>query len=108
MTQPPFADGPPVPLLTEGTIDAATLRQLGADLEACAQVLSVRAKAGPVALAAPDELPLDRALEDLLTGTTRAVQVRYWYDGHEWTDTVVALGKGFRVVRCRHESSADH
>jgi hypothetical protein len=103
MTQPTFPDGPPVPLMTDGVIDAATLRQLGADLHTAAEVLSVREKGGADAYAGADDRSLTLALDRLLAGTARAVQIRYLYEGHEWTDTIFSNSHGFRVVRCRHE-----
>ena len=103
MTQPQFADGPPVPLMTEGTIDAATLSQLVADLLTSAEVLGVREKAGPGAYAAPEDHPLGAAVGRLGAGETRAVQVRYRFNGCEWTDTILPTANGFRVVRCRHD-----
>jgi hypothetical protein len=101
MNQPTFSDGPPVPLMIEGLIDQPTLRGLFADIEATGCVLGVREKRGPAEYA--DEMTTASSLERLLNGSTRAVQIRYRYDGHEWTDTVLALAAGFRVVRCRHE-----
>ena len=103
MTQPQFADGPPIPMMTEGVIDAATLRLLGADLTGATVVLGVREKGPPGTYTVAGELPLMVAIDRLLSGTARAVQVRYRYDGREWTDTVIATHNGFRVVRCRHE-----
>jgi hypothetical protein len=102
MTQPTFVDGPPVPLMVEGLIDPPTLTRLFADLASAATVLGVREKGGPAEYATNDEMPPATALERLLAGAARAVQVRYRYDGHEWTDTVLATPAGFRVVRCRH------
>lgn len=102
MTQPTFADGPPVPLLVEGLIDRPTLTRLFADLESAAVVTGVREKGGPAELAGAGELPPAAARERLLAGTARAVQVRYTFDGHDWTDTVLAVPGGFRVIRCRH------
>ena len=46
----------------------------------------------------------DDARDRLLNGSARAVQVRYCYDGFEWTDTILAANGGFRVVRCRHDA----
>jgi hypothetical protein len=101
MTQPTFADGPPVPLMVEGLIDPATLRQLFADLVAVATLLAVREKGDSRSYAGEAELSPPVALERLLSGATRAVQLRYRFDGHEWTDTVLATPPGFRVLRCR-------
>lgn len=103
MTQPTFADGPPVPLMVEGLIDPPTLSQLFADIQSAGKVLGVREKGGQAEYASGEDMPPAAALERLLAGTARAVQVRYHFDGHEWTDTVMAIGPRFRVVRCRHE-----
>lgn len=106
MTQPTFADGPPVPLMVEGVIDAATLRQLFADIQAAGTVLGVREKGGPTEYAGGEAMPPAVALERLLAGAARAIQLRYLFDGHEWSDTILALPAGFRVVRCRHDAVA--
>ena len=102
MSQPTFADGPTVPLMMDGVIDAATLRQLFTDIQSAGTAIGVREKGGPAEYAAGGELSPAKALERLLAGTARAVQIRYQFDGHEWTDTVLATATGFRVVRCRH------
>ena len=104
MSEPTFPDGPPVPLMVEGLIDAPTLRQLFSDLASSAVVLDVREKGNPRGYASPTELTPELARDRLLSGFTRAVQVRYRYDGHEWTDTVLGMPTGYRVVRCRHEA----
>jgi hypothetical protein len=104
MTQPTFADGPPVPLMVEGLVDAATLRQLFADFAASAVVISIKEKGDPRAFADTAELTLDVALDRLLDPATRAVQIRYRHDGFEWTDTILGTPAGFRVIRCRHET----
>lgn len=104
MTQPTFAEGPPVPLMVDGTIDATTLRQLFADLATSATVLDVRQKSTPTSFASACELTPDAALASLLSGAARTVQVRYRYAGYDWTDTLLSTPSGFRVVRCRHES----
>jgi hypothetical protein len=102
MTQPTFEEGPPVPLMVEGVIDRETLTRLFADIQSAGTILGVREKGGPAEYACGDTMPPAVALERLLAGTARAVQVRYQFDGHEWTDTVLATASGFRVVRCRH------
>jgi hypothetical protein len=103
MNQPTFPDGPPVPLMVEGVIDAATLRQMFADLAVGTEVLGVREKGDPVHYSHDAQPSLDGVPDRLLSGASRAVQVRYRYDGFEWTDTVVRTPTGFRVVRCRHD-----
>jgi hypothetical protein len=104
MSQPQFDEGPPVPLLVEGVIDAATLQRLFADLSAASTILGVRDKSGATDYASADESSLEFARERLLSGRTRAVQVRYRFADVEWSDTILALADGFRVVRCRHDS----
>ena len=104
MTQPTFADGPPVPLMVEGLIDTATLTRLFADIQTAGTVLGVREKGGPAAYAGGDGMPPAVALERLLSGAARAIQLRYQFDGHEWTDTVLATASSYRVVRCRHDA----
>ncbi|MBA4192060.1 MAG: hypothetical protein C0467_29125 [Planctomycetaceae bacterium] len=104
MNEPTFADGPPMPLMVEGLIDATMLRQLFSDLASAATVTDVREKGGPRGYALPTELTPDLARDRLLSGLTRAVQVRYRFDSHEWTDTIVRMPTGYRVVRCRHDS----
>lgn len=103
MTRPTFSDGPAVPLMLEGLIDQPALARLFADLHSAATVLGVREKGGAGRYAGGDELSPGVALERLTAGTARAVQVRYRYDGHEWTDTVLATAAGYRIVRCRHD-----
>lgn len=103
MTQPTFDDGPPVPLMVEGVIDRATLAQLATDLTAHATVVGVRAKGGVQAYADATELSLDTAVAQLAAGSVRAIQVRYRYDGFEWSDTILATPTGFRVVRARQD-----
>lgn len=103
MTQPTFSEGPPVPPLVEGQIDSATLSRLFADIQTAGTVIGVREKSGPAEYANGEMMPSNVALQRLLSGDARAVQVRYQFDGHEWTDTILASASGFRVVRCRHE-----
>jgi hypothetical protein len=102
MTQPTFTDGPPVPLLVEGHIDAATLQQLFADLASSATVTGVREKGGPTEYSPGADPTPNAALARLLSGAARTVQVRYRFAGDEWTDTIFRAPGGFRVVRCRH------
>ncbi|QDU19809.1 hypothetical protein [Urbifossiella limnaea] len=103
MTQPTFPDGPPVPLLVEGVIDADTLRRLFLDLSVAARIISLREKGGPADYASANEPTLVEALQRLLSGASRATQVQYLFAEVEWTDTVLATAAGYRVVRCRHE-----
>jgi hypothetical protein len=105
MSQPTFSEGPPVPLMVEGLIDEATLRQLFADLTAHAKILGVREKNAPTAYAGEQSLTVASAVDRLIRREARAVQVRYAHDGFEWTDTILVVPQGFRVIRCRHDAA---
>ncbi|MBL8867973.1 MAG: hypothetical protein KF873_23420 [Gemmataceae bacterium] len=102
MTQPTFSEGPPVPLMVEGTIDSPTLAKMFAEIESHGTLIGIREKAGPGDYAGTEELTPALALDRLQRREARAVQIRYRHDGFEWTDTVLAMPDGFRVVRCRH------
>jgi hypothetical protein len=91
--------------MVEGTIDADTLRRLFADLSA-ATILAVREKGVETVYASAEEMSPDVASHRLLSGVARAVQVRYQFDGCEWTDTILAVRGGFRVVRCRFDPAS--
>ena len=103
MNQPTFAEGPPVPMMVEGAIDAATLRHLFDDLASVATILSIREKGHACNYAEAQVLTPTVALERLLARSVPAIQIRYRYDGFEWTDTILATRDAFRVVRCRHD-----
>lgn len=103
MNQPKLPDGPQVPLMVEGVIDRETLSRLFADLATAATLIGIREKGGPREYGGAEALDPAIALNRMLTGAARAVQIRYRFDGHEWTDTVMTLPAGFRVVRCRHD-----
>lgn len=106
MSEPRLEDGPPVPLMVEGIIDADTLRQLFTDLSLSARILKIREKGGASAYTMDEEPPPEIALDRLLSGATRAVQVHYQFAGFEWADTMLRLPSGFRVVRCRYDSGS--
>jgi len=89
--------------MVEGLLDATTLRQLFSDLASSAIVLGVREKNGPKSYTGIDELTPELALLRLLSGEARSVQIRYRFDDHEWTDTIMTTPNGFRAVRCRHD-----
>ncbi len=97
-----FADGPPVPDLVQAELDEALLAQLFVDLATHTEVLAVLAKGGPTHYAKQAPLTLEAGRELLLNRTVRALQIRYQYDGHEWSDTLMHLPSKVRLVRCRH------
>lgn len=44
----------------------------------------------------------NEAVELLLQRLVPAIQIHYRYDGYDWTDTLMHLPAGIRLVRCRH------
>ncbi len=103
MTQPTFTEGPPVPLMIDGVVDSQTLQQLFQDLATSTTILGVNEKNAGCVYSKEERLSLDAICNKLLTGQTRAMQIRYNYADQEWTDTIFRLPTGFRIVRCRHD-----
>jgi hypothetical protein len=88
-----------LPPLWQATFDDRTLDQYFSDLASAADVLSVQAKADSRNYASADPLTLDAARDRLTAGDVRGVQVHYRFDGREWTDTVLRVPGGYRLVR---------
>lgn len=102
MTTPP--DGPPLPEMREALLSNDDVKMLAADLEAHTQVHAVFCKGARQTQTGPsDALPLAEAIERLLARTVLAIQVRYAFESREWTDTLMAMPGGFRLVRCQHQ-----
>jgi hypothetical protein len=103
MTQPNFEDGPAVPMMVEGILDAATLEQYLTDLDKHAESVSLRVKGGSMENSSGIATDLSTAIRDLGAGQIRALQINYVFNGDSWTDSLFATTNGVRVVRCRHE-----
>jgi hypothetical protein len=104
-TQPiQFPDGPPLPEMREALLTREDVMALVADWVAHTRVISTLCKAGPHQQTPPGNTPLEIAIERLLERTVSAIQVRYAYDGYEWTDTLLNTPAGIRMVRCQHSS----
>ena len=104
-TQPiQFPDGPPLPEMREAILSRDDVLALVADLQAHTRVISTLCKAGPQQQTPPGSIPLEAAIERLFERTVSAIQIRYAYDGHEWTDTLLNTPAGFRMVRCQHST----
>ncbi|RLS58905.1 MAG: hypothetical protein DWH91_01520 [Planctomycetota bacterium] len=103
-TSPPmqFPDGPPLPEMREALLSRDDVLALVADLQAHTRVISTLCKAGPQQQTPPGSTPLETAIERLFERTVSAIQIRYAYDGHEWTDTLLNTPTGIRMVRCQH------
>lgn len=99
-----FPEVPPLPELREGLLDAAQVELLFADLGALTQVIAILEKGGAQEHAQSGDANLAAARDRLLARQIRAVQVRYLFDGAEWTDTLLHTPAGIRAVRCQHAS----
>jgi hypothetical protein len=99
-----FSDGPQMPEMREALLDPANVSELISDLSQLTRVLSVQCKTSSRSQAPmTSNISLEQAAECLLNGEVQAVQVKYFYEQYEWTDTLMRLPNGIRMVRCRHE-----
>ena len=89
---------PALPELHQGNLDADALRALFQQLAAVAEVGGVLINGRPAA-GGSGEVTLSEALDLLLAGSVRGVQVRYRFEGSHWVDTVMPGTDGFRLVR---------
>jgi len=99
---PQFAEGPPMPAMCEALLSSDDIRRLFDDLAACTTILSVQEKGSELAYAEPGPAALQAAREKLDNRSVRALQVRYSFENREWTDTLMCLPAGVRLVRCQH------
>ncbi len=115
-TPVPAAAGTPVasvsesplrlPPLQQTLLDVATTDALFRDLAACARVHAVVPKYARHAHTGPDSLTLEQARVRLAAGLLLGVQLRYAYDGHTWTDTLLRRPNGLTLVRIREADVA--
>jgi hypothetical protein len=95
---------PPIPEMREALLDESNVRALLADWLACTQIEQVFVKDSLRSQQPGSGLQVEVAIEEFLHGRFAAVQVRYAFEGYGWTDTLMRVGEGIRMVRCRHES----
>lgn len=95
-------DGPPLPEMRDAVLSHDEILVLAADLQAYTQIASVICKIRSLQHVPPENIPLPAAIDQLFARTVTAVQIRYVYDGHEWTDTLMYTPTGIRLVRCQH------
>jgi hypothetical protein len=72
------------------------------DLTTYTRVTNTLCKAGPRQQTPPHNLTLSDAAAMFLARTVTAIQIRYEYDGHLWSDTLLHVPQGIRLVRCQH------
>ncbi|MDP1797658.1 MAG: hypothetical protein Q8K78_09265 [Planctomycetaceae bacterium] len=95
-------DGPPLPEMREAVLSRDDVLTLVADLQAHAQITGTLCKAAPQQQTPLHNISLETAVEQFFTWAVSAIQIRYAYDGHEWTDTLLNTPAGMRLVRCQH------
>ncbi|MFA5506664.1 MAG: hypothetical protein WC314_03385 [Vulcanimicrobiota bacterium] len=91
------------PELSQAVLDPPTLQALLRDLTTQTRVLSVTVKGGEQHHAQAADSSLSQAVESLLRGEIRGVQVRYLWQDREWLDTLLRCAEGIRIVRSYHE-----
>jgi len=91
----------PLPELQDAVIDVATLQALVADLLEHAAAVEVRTKGGSRTRADQGTIGLEGAVAALLAGETHGVQIRYRFEDTEWSDTLIRVADGVRLVRTR-------
>ena len=99
-------DGPPIPEMRESALSAEDIHALAADLTTHAVIHSIICKGGARQHSPAKPLRLDDAVEQLLSKTVAAVQVRYQFDSHDWTDTLMNTPNGIKLVRCQHPTAS--
>ena len=92
----------PLPELQDAILDPETLAQLFQDIQHCAVVDGVFLKGGSAAMVSGASVPLDEAQAALQEGTALGVQIRYWYNGTRWWDTLMRTPQGIRLIRIEH------
>jgi peptidoglycan hydrolase-like protein with peptidoglycan-binding domain len=91
-----------LPQLQDAILDPETLAQLFQDIQRSTVVDEVQLKGGPMAMASGQSVPLDEARSALQEGRVLGVQIRYWYNGTHWWDTLMHTPKGIRLIRIEH------
>lgn len=95
-----------LPDLHQATLDRHTLEQLFKDLETHAEVNDVIPKFAQRGYVPEGPITLEEARKLLFFNSARGVQIRYRYEGADWWDTIMSAPEGFRLVRIRHDFSA--
>ena len=91
-----------MPEMRQGMLSHTDLKELCADLTQLTRILSIQTRMRGNTNAETHTSSLDDALQELWDGKLQAVQIRYAYDSHEWTDTLMRADSHVRVIRCQH------
>jgi len=93
----------PLPQLQDTLLEPETLELLFQDIQRCAVVNEVQLKGGPMVMASGQSVPLDEARVALQEGRVLGVQIRYWFNGANWWDTLLRTPQGIRLIRIEHK-----
>lgn len=101
---PEDAVAPPLPEMREVVLTATEVEELFRDYRACTVIGGVLEKGSRRAhVEGQSPSPsLEMVMQRLVDGDIVGLQVRYRYDGYEWTDTLLNSPAGVRLVRCQH------
>jgi len=88
-----------LPTIWDKLLDPATLDQYFKDLATHAEMISVQVKQSPTEYVLDNIMDLSAAREKVMTGDTRAVQIRYRFEEQEWCDTLIRQASGVKLIR---------
>ena len=94
----------PLAPLQIAELDADKLSELVTDIEALGEELEIIVKRGPGYVENHGEITMANAVELLTRGLAHGVQLRYWYRGVYWWDTLMRTPDGVRIVRTQHDA----
>ena len=92
--------------LNQAVLDTPALEQLLREIEEHAEVTEVIPKFVQRGYMPEGPLTLAEARKLLLFRSARGVQIRYQYDGRDWSDTIIMAPEGFRRTRVRQDLAA--
>ncbi|HYO70349.1 MAG TPA: hypothetical protein VEU33_30145 [Archangium sp.] len=91
-----------LPQLQDAILDPETLARLFQDIQRCAVVNEVLLKGSASLMASEKSVPLAEAELALQEKRVAGVQIRYWYEGANWWDTLMHTPRGVRLIRIEH------
>lgn len=89
----------PLPTLWDKLLDPETLEQYFNDLATYAQIISLQEKQSPDEYVRENTISLLEAHEKVISGSVRAIQIRYRFEQQEWCDTLIRQKSGVKLVR---------
>lgn len=90
---------PELPEICQGILDSERLWELVNDLTRLTRIHEISVKGGDFSLAERTKVTLETAVELLLQGQVRGVQVWYTWNDTVWADTLLRISGGIKIVR---------